>query len=176
MIHTLGGLLKGIRKGAANRSITEQPLKSLFFFFFGFMEWFQNKIFSIKRKLFSENGNWQFTHWSLEETQMSTFPLGMDSDVQGGRECWQDKNNHLLLNRRGSSQVGHTPHRGNSSTSRFLWERGEEESWQQGGWAKEIWAVFLAVSHVEKAGLNWRDCKTGRSTIKAYVFKAHLNF
>lgn len=154
----LGDLLKGIRKGAANRSITDAAFKILFFFF-GLMEWFRNKIFPIKRKLFSENGNWQFTHWSLEETQMSPFPLGMNSDVQGGRECWQDKNNHLLLNRRGRSQVGHTPHRGNSSTSGFLGDGGEEESWQQGGWAEEIWAVFLAVFHVEKARLNWGTVK-----------------
>lgn len=43
----------------------------------------QKQHFSIKRKLFSENGNWQFTHWSLEETQISIFPLRMNSDIQG---------------------------------------------------------------------------------------------
>lgn len=80
--------LETIWKKSEKRQQTDQsliqPLSiTKIFFFFWFNGIVKEQDYSIKRKLFSENGNWQYTHWRLEQTQMSTFPVGMKSDSQG---------------------------------------------------------------------------------------------
>lgn len=121
-----GDLLKGIRKGAANRSITDSAFKihfcfcfvfllcGVFFFPFGLMEWFRNKIFPSKDYF----GKWKLAIYPLKSGRNSNVFISTGNEFwhPGGRECWQYKNNHLLPNRRGRSQVGHIPHRGNSSS------------------------------------------------------------
>lgn len=144
------------------------------FFSFGLMEWFRNKIFPSKDYF----RKWKLAIYPLKSGRNSNVFISTGNEFwhAGGRECWRYKNNHLLPNRRGRNQVGHIPHRGNSSSLLASYGiEGRRKAGSREVEKKEIWAVFLAVLHVEKAGLDWRNCKTGRLTIKAYLSKAHLN-
>lgn len=83
--------------------------------FWGLIEWFRNKIIPSKENYSQkmEICNLPIEVWKKLECLRFYWELILTTR---GWECWQYKNNHLLQNRRGRSQVGHIPHKGNVSS------------------------------------------------------------